>query len=120
VVLPLGFGVVVLGLQGGTELDAGLEAAALADRLEGAVELGRSGAVAVSEQAVMLAAQPGHLGADRVAGQRPALFVEGVDLVGDGEVLIGDGAVGDLGVMSMLRCPSIAAMASSDMPRLIA
>src|SRR5829696_3430996 len=45
--LPLGCGVVVLGEQGGPELDAGLEEGArLADGLEGAVEGGWSGAVA--------------------------------------------------------------------------
>jgi hypothetical protein len=43
--LVLGGGVVVLGLQGRAELDAGLEVGAgLADRLERAVQLGRPGA----------------------------------------------------------------------------
>jgi len=43
-------GVVVLALQGGPEFDAGLEAGAgLADDLEGAVEFGWAGAVAVAE-----------------------------------------------------------------------
>ncbi len=46
----------------------------------------------------MLATQPGHLGSDRVGRQRFGAGVEGVDLVGDGKVLIGRGAVGDLGV----------------------
>jgi len=63
-------GMVVLGLQGGPERDAGLEErAGLADGLEGAIQLGRSGAVAVAEQAVVFAAEPGHLRADRVGGQ---------------------------------------------------
>jgi hypothetical protein len=45
--LVAGGGVVVLGLQGGPELDAGLEeGAGLADRLEGAVQLRGPGAVA--------------------------------------------------------------------------
>ena len=65
---------------------------------EGAVQLFGSGAVAVAEESVVLAAQPGHLGSDGVGGQWFGLGVEGVDLVGDGEVLIGHGAVGDLGV----------------------
>src|SRR5450759_5860227 len=61
--LRFGVGVVVLGLQGGPELNAGLEErAGLTDRFEGAVQLGRSGAVAVAEQAVVLAAQVGPLG----------------------------------------------------------
>jgi hypothetical protein len=97
--LGFGVGVVVLGLQGWPELDAGLEErAGLTDRLERAVQLGWSGAVAVAEQAVVLTAQPGHLGSDRIGGQRRGLAVEGFDLVGDGQVFVGDGAVGDLGV----------------------
>jgi hypothetical protein len=48
---------------------------------------------------VVLAAQPGHLGADRVGGQHRVLAVEGLGFLGDGEVLIGDGAAGDLGVV---------------------
>ena len=49
--------VVVLSLERGAELDAGLEVAAgFADRFEGAVQLGRPGAVAVAEQPVVLAA----------------------------------------------------------------
>jgi len=63
VVLALGGGVVVLGLEGGSEIDAGLEdRAGFADRLEGAVELGWAGAVAVAEEAVVFAADLGHLG----------------------------------------------------------
>jgi hypothetical protein len=57
VVLALGCGVVVLGLQGGSELDAGLEErAGFADRFEGAVQLWWAGAVAVAEESVVLAA----------------------------------------------------------------
>ena len=44
----------------------------------------------------MLAAQPGHFRADRVGGQHGVLAVEGLDFLGDGKVLIGDGAAGDL------------------------
>jgi len=47
---------------------------------------------------VVFASQLGHVRADGVGGQGAGVFVEGVDLVGDGEVLLGDGAVGDLGV----------------------
>lgn len=87
---PSGLGVVVLGLQGGSELDAGLEeAAVLADRFVGAVELCWSGAAAVAEESVVFAAQPGHLRSDGVGGQRFGRRVEGVDLVGDREVLVG-------------------------------
>ena len=96
-VLVLGGGVVVLGLEDGAELDAGLEErAGFADRLERAVQLWGPGAVAVAEEAVVLAAQPGHFRPDRVGGQHRGLAVEGVDLVGDGEVFISDGAAGDL------------------------
>ena len=59
---------------------------------------GGPGAPAVAEHPVVLAAQPGHLRADRVGGQHGVLAVEGLDFLGDGEVLIGDGAAGDLGV----------------------
>jgi hypothetical protein len=45
---------------------------------------------------VVLAAQPGHFRADRIGGQHGVLVVEGLDFAGDGEVLIGDGAAGDL------------------------
>ena len=69
----------------------------IADPLEGAVELGWSGAEAVAEESVVLATELGLFGPG-VGGQFPGLFVEGVDLVGNGEVLVDDGAVGDLGV----------------------
>jgi Phage integrase family len=51
---------------------------------------GGAGAPAVAEHAVVLAAQPGHLRAGRVGGQHGVLAVEGLDLLGDGEVFIGD------------------------------
>ena len=53
-------GVVPLALEGGgAELDGGLdEAAALADRLEGAVERRRSGAQAVAQHAAVLGPTP--------------------------------------------------------------
>ena len=90
-------GVVVLGLEGGSERDAGLEErAGFTDGFECTVELGRSGAVAVSERPVVFAAEPGHLGSDGVGGQHLWVSVEGFDFVGDGEVFVGDGAVGDL------------------------
>lgn len=54
--LAFGCGVVALGLQGGSELDAGLEeAAGFADRLERAVQFLWSGAVAVAGESVVLA-----------------------------------------------------------------
>ena len=63
-------GVVTLALQGGSELEAGLEErAGFADGLEGAVEFGSSSAVAVAEQAVVLAAQTSHPRPDSVGGQ---------------------------------------------------
>ena len=55
----LGDGVVVLGLQDGAELDAGLEEGAdFADGFERAVQLWGPGAVAVAEEAVVLAGRP--------------------------------------------------------------
>jgi hypothetical protein len=95
-VLAVGGSVVVMGLEYWAELDAGLEVAAgFADGFEGAVELGWAGAVAVAQQAVVLAAQPGHLRADGVGGQLGGLAVEGFDFRADGEVLVSDGAAGD-------------------------
>ena len=43
---------------------------------------GRAGAPAVAEEAVVLAAQPGHLRADRVGGELGGLAVEGFDFLG--------------------------------------
>jgi hypothetical protein len=69
-ILVVGCGVAVLGLEGGSELDTGLEErAGFADGLEGAVELGGSGAVAVAEVSVVFSAQSCHLGSDRIGGQ---------------------------------------------------
>jgi len=86
---------VVLGLQDRPELDAGLQVAAgFADGLEGAVQLGWPGAPAVAQEPVMLAAEAGHFRADRAGGELRGLAVEGLDFLGDGEVLIGDGAAG--------------------------
>jgi hypothetical protein len=50
------------------------EGAGFADGFEGAVEFGWSGAVAVTEEAVVFAAEPGHAGGDRAGGQRFALL----------------------------------------------
>ena len=92
-------GVLALAKQGWPEFDAGLEeGAGFADGFEGAVEFGWSGAVAVAEEAVVLAAEPGHARADRVGWDRISLLVKGFDLLGDGEVLVGNRAIGDLGI----------------------
>ncbi len=98
--LALGSGVVALALDGGPELDGGLEeGAGLADRLEVAVEPDGAGAVAVAEQALVhLGAELAHLGALGVGGQFPWRVVEGLDLLGDRELLVGDGAVGEAGI----------------------
>jgi hypothetical protein len=91
--------VVALALQGGPELDAGLEeGAGLADGFEGAVQFGWSGAVAVAEQAVVVASESGHPWADQVGWERVVLSVQGFDLLGDGEVFVSNGSVGDFGV----------------------
>jgi hypothetical protein len=90
--LAIGGGVVVLG---GPELDAGLEVAAgFADGLEDAVQLGRAGAVAVAQQTVVLAAQPGQLRAGGVGGELGGRAVERFGFLADGEVLLSDGTAG--------------------------
>lgn len=82
-VLALGVVVVMLGLQGGPELDAGLEeGAGFADRLKRAVELGWSGAIAIAEEAVVVAADAGHFGPSASAGSARGLSVAGFDLIG--------------------------------------
>lgn len=98
--LSFGRRVISLGLQGGPELDGGLEKRArLADRLEVAVEADGPGAVAVAEHALVhLGPQPAHLGTLGVGGQLSGLVVERLDFLCDREVLVRDGAVGDTGV----------------------
>ncbi len=98
--LALVGGVVALALEGGPELDGGLEERArFADRLEVAVEADGPGAVAIAEHAaVHLGAEFAHLGSLGVGGQFPRSVVESLDLFGDREVLVGDGAVGDTGI----------------------
>jgi hypothetical protein len=95
-----GGSVIALAFEGGAELDGGLEeGAGLADRFEVAVEVDGAGAVAVAEHApVHLGAQLAHLGALGVFGELARRVVECLDLLGDGEVLVGDGAVGDAGI----------------------
>ena len=89
--------VVALALQCGGELECDGEVhAGLADRFEVAVELFGSGAVAVAEHAGVLDAEAAHVGSFGVFGEPGG--VEGFDLVGDGEVFVGDGAVGDPGI----------------------
>jgi len=89
--------VVALALQGRPELDGGLEEGArFADRFEVAVQSDGSGAVPVAEHAaVHFRTQSSHLGAFRVGRQGFRCVVEGFDLLADGEVFVGDGAVGD-------------------------
>ena len=98
--LSFGGGVVALRLQGGAEFDGGLEeGAGFADGFEVAVQADGSGAVAVAEHpAVHLDTELTHFGAFGVGGQCARLVVEGFDLCADGEVFVGDGAVGDTGV----------------------
>jgi hypothetical protein len=45
---------------------------------------------------VVLAAEPGHFRAGGVGGELGGLAVEGLDFLGDGEVLISNGPAGDL------------------------
>jgi hypothetical protein len=90
-------GVVVLALEGGGEFDGDSEVdTGFADRFEGAVQLGGPVAPAVAEHPLMFGAEPFHVGPFGVGGE--PVGVEVFDLVGDGEVFVGDGAVGDAGV----------------------
>ena len=93
-------GVVALCLQRRAEFDGGLEeSAGFADGFEVAVQADGSGAVAVAEHpAVHLDTELAHLGAFGLGGQCARLVVEGFNLFADGEVFVGDGAVGDAGV----------------------
>ena len=85
-------GVVALAAEDGDELGAGLEAAALADGLEPAVEFEGSGAVAVAEE------PPVPRGCVPFVGERLHLRRFGFDAAGGVEVLVGDHGVGDAGV----------------------
>ena len=90
-------GVVALCLQRRAEFDGGLEeSAGFADGFEVAVQADGSGAVAVAEHsAVHLDTELAHFGAFGVGGQCARLVVEGFNLFADGEVFVGDGAVGN-------------------------
>ena len=98
--LAVFLGVVALALEGGPELDGGLEVAAgFAGGFHPAVELDRACAQAVAEHAgVGFAAQLCHAGGFVVGGQLELLSVEGVDFLADGLVLAGHDAVSDAGV----------------------
>ena len=98
--LAVFLGVVALALEGGPELDGGLEVAAgFAGGFHLAVELDRAGAQSVAEHAgVCFAAQFCHAGGFVVGGQFELLSVEGVDFLADGLVLAGHDAVSDAGV----------------------
>jgi hypothetical protein len=104
--LVLGKGVVVLGLEGGPELDAGLEVAAgLADGLKGAVQL-RGRVHQPLPRSRWCSRRSRAIFGPIASGELSGLAVECLDFLGDGEVLISDGAAGDLGVaqvMSRLR-----------------
>ena len=106
VLLASSRGGVLLGLKGGRNSKlVWKKLQGFADRLNGAVEPGRSDAATVAEGSVVLAAQPRHLGSDHVGGQLLRLAIEGVDIVGDREVLIGRGAVRDLLRRRPASCP---------------
>jgi hypothetical protein len=95
--LALAFGVVALLLKRGTEGDRGdEEGAGLTDGLEVAIHLDGPGAVAVAEHApVHLDAEATHLSAFVGRRELTRLMVQGFDLLGDLEVLISDGLVGN-------------------------
>ena len=93
--LALGCRVITLALQGGSEFDgSNEEAAGFTDGLEVAVHLDGPRAVAVTEHAaVHLVAQFAHFVAFVVAVQVTGVVVERFNLLGDSEVLVGDGLV---------------------------
>ena len=90
----------VLGFELVPEFYGGCEeGAGFTDCLVAAAEVAGAGAVAVAEQAACgLGVEPLHVRAGGMSGQRVRGVVEGFDLLGDGEVLVGDGPVGDAGV----------------------
>jgi hypothetical protein len=77
----------------------GEEGAGFAHRLVAAAEVAGPGAVAVAEQAAGgFGVQPSHVRSFGGGGQHWLGVVEGFNLLADGEVLAGDGPVGDPGV----------------------
>ena len=99
VLLAVVDGVVSLATQDGQELGPGLEeAATLADRLEGAVEPDRSGAVTVPQETPVLGGDAAHVGAFDAGRERFAALIAGLDGLGHPEVLLGDGPVRDAGI----------------------
>ena len=94
VVLVSVVGVVALAGEDRDELGSGVEeAAAFANRFVDAVECGRSVAVAVAEEALVVGGDAVHDLAGGAAGELVAVVV-GFDGGGDAEVFVGDGAVG--------------------------
>lgn len=96
-------GVVALAEQDGNELGPGLEVGAgLAGRFHATVEVHRPSAQSVAKHpSVRFLAEPGHGRCLDLRRQRSGCgccVVEGIDLGGDGFVLVGDDAVGDAGV----------------------
>jgi hypothetical protein len=72
---------------------------------------------------VGLASELGHRGRLEIGGQFEFLAVQGVDLLADGFVLVGDDSIGDARVdkvISIERWPSSVAIASRRIPRLMA
>jgi hypothetical protein len=99
--LVMGCGVVVLCLEDGVEgVVGGVVGAGFTDRFELAVELGRSVAPSVSQHAlVVFGGETGHAdGSGSVGSQACRFVVEGIDLVGDFVVGLGNGPVSDPGV----------------------
>ena len=99
VVLAVSDGVVSLAAQDGEELRAGLEEpTALADRLEGAVEPDRPGAVTIPQETPVLGGDAAHVGALDAGRERLAALIARLDGLGHPEVLLGDGPVRDAGI----------------------
>src|SRR6266568_1482627 len=123
--LALSGRILALALEGWAELQGGdEERAGLADRFKMAVHLNRPGAVAVPQHpAVHLAPELAHLGAFIASRQFAWFVVEGLNLLGDGEVLVSHGLIGDTRVNhrhSQRLMAEHAAMASRLIPRLMA
>ena len=94
VILTVTDGVISLAAKDGQKLGTGLEEAApFADRLELAVEPGRSGAVAVTQEATMLGSDPSHVGTFDAGRKRLPGLVTCFDGLGHPEVLLGHGPI---------------------------
>jgi hypothetical protein len=106
--LALAGGVIALALQGGPEFDGGDEEVRQGTR-SGSPSRPVVTATVAEHAPVQLDAQLAHFAAFVVAGKLVGLALEGFDPLGYGEILVGDGPVGDSRVnIHPAAAPSIA------------